>query len=274
MLIAVSAAVAVAAGYIVALHDGVVSDREARYSKNSRRVLDVGLALMILSGIAIVALHFSEAQGSIVYSPVFLFKWLLILALTTIYIVQRGKPYAHFLVEGATAGSWVALFVVHVVAPDFSWAVLFGLYAVIVGVFLGLWSVLIKMNQKPAAKPVVPVQTQMSAAVMQPATPIAQPVIKAVAPAPIVPKAAPAPVAPIVVAAPKPPAPPIVISKPVPPPPAPQAPVEQIKIEPPSPAFDAHDSPWLPAIHVMPKDVEQLQDKSHITPLSALQKTA
>ena len=66
---------------------------------------------------------------------------------------------------------------------------------------------------------------------------------------------------------------PVVAKAVVPVPPPPPAPVKAATpTQPPAASDDAHQSPWLPAIHVMPKDVAQLKDGSHITPFGSLKK--
>jgi hypothetical protein len=265
VLLSVGAAAAVLVGYIVALRDRKVTENEARYSRRVHMALYMGLAFMILSGIAIVALHLSQAQAAIVSQPVFLFKWLLILLLLGAYLFQRNKPYMHSLIEGAVGATWAMLFLIHSVAPAVSWASLFMLYGAVLVGFVVLWSAIVRLVKErlspaPAAAPII----------SKIPMPAALPKVIASAPKPV-------PAAPVVPPAPisKPAAPPAPVMAqaalaPVPPKPIAPAPIAKA---PPAPE-DPHHSLWLPAIHVMPKDAAQLESKSHITPLGALTKNA
>jgi hypothetical protein len=281
VLLSVGAALAVMLGYLFALRDGKISEKEARYSRNSHRAIDIGLALMILSGIVIVGVHMSLGQAQIVFSPVFVFKWLLIIGLSCLYVAERKKPYASALTEGAIGATWLALFLVHTVHPDVSWLMLGILYAVLLAVFLAVWMIIVKLSIKQ-------IQTAAPASALKP---IVQPkAVPAMAtPAPIVQKAAvlpsppptpkpiaapvPAPVAPIAAKAAVPlPAKPIASSAPTPAPAAKLPVVAEAK--PPAKTDEPHYSPWLPALHFMPRDEQQAKDQSHIVPLSKFSKNA
>lgn len=249
VLVSVGAALLVLIGYIVAMRDGAVSPKEAEYSKNAHRVLAVGLVLMMLSGLAIIALHFSLAQVAIVTSPVFVFKWLLILGLAAVYIALRKQPYGHHLVEGALGATWLTLFIVHTVAPAVSWGYLLILYALVTAGFMVLWDGIVRITREsrphaPALK-AAPAAAAIMSMPVAPKQPVAQ---KLASPAPVLAAAVPpAPVA-APVSAPAPLAPP--------------------------PHLEPHHSHWLPMIHVMPSSPQALEEKSHITPLSAFKKVA
>lgn len=283
VLLAVGAALAVMAGYAFTMRDGTVSEKEARYSKNSHRAIDAGLALMILSGLIITFLHVSFGQSEIVFEPIFLFKWLLIAGLTLAYILERKKPYGSALAEGVIGGAWVALFLVHTLAPLVGWGILIGLFAVEMGVFVGAWMLLMRAITKPS-----PLEQQKKA-VVEPAQPKVQPVpppMSKIAPPPVMFKPTPqlAPVQPVAQPAalklPVPPPPPVAASpKPAAPTPAPTAPVMPPKSAQPAsaPAMqkqdDVHHSPFLPAVHFMPANQQQIEDKSHIIPLGKFTRT-
>lgn len=256
VLLAVGAALAVMGGYAFAMRDGTVSEREARYSKNSHRAIDFGLALIILSGLIITFLHVSLGQSEIVFEPIFLFKWLLIAGLTLAYILERKKPYGSMLTEGALGGAWVALFLVHTVAPLLGWGMLLGLFAIEVGVFVGAWMLLMGAITKPS-----PIEQQKKA-IIEPAQPKVQPVpppMSKIAPPPVMPK--PAPVQPV--APTSAPTAPVMPPKPAQPASAPAMQKQD----------DVHHSPFLPAVHFMPANQQQVEDKSHIIPLGKFTRT-
>lgn len=264
-MLAVGAETIVLISYVVAMRDGTVNEIETRFSRAVHRALAVGIASIILSGAAITAVHSVLGEG-VVFAPVFLFKWLLVAVLAGAYLLQRRKPFSHFVAEGLVGGTWYALFLVHILAPDITWVNFATLYAVFMVGFVAVWSAIVVLSRdrsKQVAAPAAPAASapapQVKVAPPQPPSP-PRPTPTAPAPPPV---ARPAPVV-----APKPVIPPA-------PKPIPAAPVPPAPPPPPSaPVPDERYSHWLPAIHVMPKTPAQLEDKSHITPAAAVKKTA
>lgn len=114
--------------YLVSLRDGVVDPKEAQFSRAVLRVLAVGVILMILSGVGVVFFHVFRGEEAILLQPAFLFKWLLIMAVT-VFGLSMSREYAHPLWQGVIGGTWYALFLVHILAPVTTWVELFELYA-------------------------------------------------------------------------------------------------------------------------------------------------
>ncbi|MES2006765.1 MAG: hypothetical protein V4436_01510 [Patescibacteria group bacterium] len=279
VMLAVGAETIVLVSYIVSMYDRVIEEAEVRFSRAVHRALLVGLSCVVLSGLAIVWLHLS-LEEDVVFEPVFLFKWLLIVTLIGMYVWQRRKPFSHFLLEGVVGGTWYALFLIHILAPQASWGNLAVLYILFVVGFVALWSALVAMSKTRSVQPAPKIVTQISASgaippkavtpvvsVLPKMTSAPQPRIQTpppvIVPRPIVspplPKPIPVPVAPVV--------------------PATSAPIVTMNTKVPDPppvvlSQEPHHSHWLPAIHVMPKNEAQLQDKSHITPLSRINKPA
>lgn len=265
MMLAVGAETIVLIAYAVSMRDGKADETEIRFSKAVHRALSIGVLFIVVSGVLITLIHVTGSQSSIVFEPIFLFKWLLIVELIGIYIWQRGKTFSRPLIEGVIGGTWYALFMVHILAPITTWANLLVLYTIFVAGFVVIWSVIVKATsphtdkraeKKVEAKPQKKIE-EKKIEVPPPPKPVPvvpppppKPVVAAVLPPP--PPPAPTPVAP---------PPPPVVQKPVAPPPPPE----------PKPApDDPHHSFWLPAIHIMPKDEKELEDKKHVMPLATI----
>jgi len=280
-MLGVGAAVIMLIAHLVSTRDGVVEEAEARFARAIERVLMVGLFLIVSSGVAITALHSTTGEAHIVFAPAFIFKWLLVGVVSLPLIMGHKHPFPPLAFEGFVGGTWLALFMLHVVAPVATWFDLLLLYAIWMTVFFILWSVLARLlharnftavKKLPApVSALKPLVSSIFAAVPKPKSAplpaVQSTVVRAPAPAPT-PK-------PLVVAAPqkpaslpapaKPPPAPVptkplghsqtggaALAVPAKPPikPAPQKPVEKVA-EP--------EYPPLPAIRVMPRTVEDIQ---------------
>lgn len=191
-----------------------------------RAVQRWGLVLIVVSGVVAVGLQ-ALLDPSVFLIPVFGFKWALIVLAWSAFLASRSGGRA--TIEGFAGGTWLALFVVHSVAPSTAtWAVLGAGYAVWLAVFGLLWTSTVYLMGRstarvavpaPAAQPVAITPTKPAAAprpvVIPPHKPAVAPQpVAIIQPKPVAP-AQPAPVrvvAPPVVAAaaPKPVVPPVV----------------------------------------------------------------
>jgi hypothetical protein len=117
--------------YLYSTRDGVIDDKEQHFVRIARKVMDIGLFFMIVSGMAILGTAYLVGQS--VFSPVFGFKWSLIGIVLSMSILNRGTSLAAGLVQGFSAATWYAIFLVHILAPDLSWATM--------GTFYGMWLV-------------------------------------------------------------------------------------------------------------------------------------
>jgi hypothetical protein len=100
-----------------------------------------GLALIIISGLAITFLHVAQGQFSIISEPAFLFKWILIGA-AAVLSVGGTKASPHILRTGVMGGTWLALFMLHVLAPVATWLSLVVLFVAWMVLYLLTWSLL------------------------------------------------------------------------------------------------------------------------------------
>jgi hypothetical protein len=287
VVLAVGAETIVLTAYLVAVRDGVINDTEVKFAHAVNRVLLVGIALIILSGLAIVGMHLSLGQGSVVVQPAFLFKWLLLIFVSLAMILRRTKAYMHFALEGLVGATWYAIFIVHILAPVASWSDLIVLYVLWTTLFLMCWSAIVlglrrgksapmtripaipivsPPIQKPPVQKFAPPPTPRKPLPPVPAAPAKSPPATPPLHAPLKPITAVAQVpgkflTPVLInLAPPPflPIKPAVQSMPVPQkpqlPPLPQKPAEK-KIE------DADEYPELPAFKIMPRTVEEIQNQ-------------
>jgi hypothetical protein len=281
--------------YLVSLRDGVIDSKEAQFARAVRKVLLFGIALIVASGIGAVLFEIVVGKAEVISEPAFLFKWILIIAVSAFALfLDRGK-LSHPWVEGVVGGTWYALFLLHILAPVTNWIQLTELFVVWLVGFSLCWVGLVYMIKGKSES--VQSQPLIKKAAVQSA-PVAPPQPKAIhvpVPPPPVPKApviaaTPAPVptppvpkAPVVVAAvPKAPAPtpavvpanlPVLkvaelpkvapIVTPVPTPPVPQRPVPQKSELEKAAAIqqkieDPDSNLDLPAVRVMPRTPDDL----------------
>ncbi len=254
------------AAYLIAMRDGVVDAKETQYARAIRRTMAVALILIVISGLGISALHIIAGKSSILATPAYLFKILLILLVGVLTLARRSMPQSSW-VEGLIGGTWYALFLVHILAPVTGWANLFVMYAVWLVGFVICWEILVVMRRDK--KPGI-VSTPVPKA--EPHTKIEPPKKEEPKPAPPKPEIKPDPIpvpvptpmptvvlAPDLPHAPPPPPVPLLVSTPVPTPtPAPMPPpkLEEITLTgaspfesiAPSPKGKVTDTPFLPKV--------------------------
>ncbi len=264
IVLAVGAQTVMLISFLIATRDGVVDQKEERFSHALLFALKLGLISIIASGILITLLHLSLGEYGVVETPAFLFKWLLIgIIVAVTYRIARA-PFAHFFWEGILGAHWYALFVLHVLAPLTTWVdllILYGLWSV--GFMLAWVSLVYSMRAKkerlpaPHGKDIAPEPMPIIKKETPPQPPPATPK----APEPVVlqkPQALPPPPLPAVVttvAASTPPMPPPV--KPVEPPPPPVQPA--IVPVPKKPLLERlEETIGLPTIRVMPRNEQDV----------------
>lgn len=138
--------------YLQSVRDGVVDEKEQSFARAVRHVKDMGLFLMILSGAAIVTTQFLTGQLTDFLSVIVWFKWSLIGIVLFMTFAVRGYSLAAGLLQGLSAGTWYALFAVHILAPTASWLQLGTFYALWLVGFCLCWSMLVfALRGKPGA---------------------------------------------------------------------------------------------------------------------------
>jgi len=135
--------------YLQAARDGVIDAKEAQFMRATRGVLFTALALIIVSGFGITALHVLAAQSATIFTPAYLFKWLLILVVLLLTAFRKLVPQKYD--EALLGGSWYALFVVHILAPVTTWTNLLEWWAIWMVGFALCWTALtlIIRDKKP-----------------------------------------------------------------------------------------------------------------------------
>jgi hypothetical protein len=181
-----------------------------------RTAQGLGLVLIVASGAGAVGYQFLIGRPDLLVLPVFGFKWALIGALTAGFFLEKNLTRGRALLEGFAGATWLALFLVHSIAPVSPWldlGIFYGGWLMLFGIVWGAFVLLMKYTGHASAKP----SLQKSSP-----PPIAKPVVKL---APVI-VHTPAPVIkpePVVVHAPAPVIKPVVIPVPIPVKPVPVA---------------------------------------------------
>ncbi len=140
--------------YLQTMRDGVADDQEKGFARAVRHVKDLGLFLIIASGIGIVAVQYFSGQLGQFFTIVVLFKWSLIGIVLFMSFIVRGYTIIAGLLQGLSAGTWYALFAIHILAPTASWFQLGIFYALWLAGFTLCWSVLVfALRGKPGSAP-------------------------------------------------------------------------------------------------------------------------
>lgn len=289
IMLAVGAESIILVGYLVAMRDGTLSVGEDKFARAVKRVLWVGLFIIITSGIAATLLHILLGQEAIILSPAFLFKWVLLALLSTLLLFGGKTSYPQYLTLGLSGGTWYALFVLHIMAPMTEWASLGTLYALWLSGFMFVWTALVfalrpqvhtvVATTKPPAPtphpmPPVPIIKKTAPIAAPPPTPKLTPLVtftpiphKPLAPGP---KPAPIPSLPkeVLLTVPKPLLHAAALSSELPPaaapaPHKPATPAASVMSVPTKPHIeekikDPDEAPDLPAIRVMPRKPEDI----------------
>lgn len=284
VMLAVGAETVILIAYLVSMRDGVVEAKEEQFGRAVSRALNLGLFLIILSGVAITLMHLSQGATEVVFSPAYLFKWLLIGGLFVLDMLRRKKVFMHFLWEGVVGANWYALFIVHILAPVATWTDLLVLCAIWnIGFILCFVSIAYSMRArttsvvpKPAPKqvPIVVQEKKIEKKVevpkqvitpVPPPKPIPPPIPKPTPPPPK-PVVPPMPQKPAILPALAQPEPfPMVIQKPLIPP-VPQKPPMSVPQKPQEEKIkDPDQYPGLPAIRVMPRTQADVDNQNRAT---------
>lgn len=280
--LAVGAQTILLAAHLVDVHKAHFNET---FRQTCRAVREVGLVLIVLSGLGAVYFHYTQDTLAVLQAPSFIFKWWLAGLLVVLHVgdlVKHGRSAVLWL-EG---GSWYALFILHLLAPAVSWAYVLAAYGSWMAVFGLGWTLFVLLVRPPRLRVV-------NAVVEEPEkkpepVPVPAPVVSKPAPPPVIPKPV-APPAPVVVAPPPMPKP-VVAATPPPPPPKPvptpapavrplptvhsagelpagqtqNAGILQKTSAPTTPVAEAtvkdveEEPPAIPALHVMPKTPEDI----------------
>ena len=176
-----------------------------------RAAQGLGLVLIVASGAGAVGYQFLIGQPDLLVLPVFGFKWALIGALAGGFFLEKNLTRGRALLEGFVGATWLALFLVHSIAPISPWLDLSVFYAGWLLVFVIVWGAFVLLMKYTGHTSAKPFSQKSSAQKISPPPPAPKLIIK---PAPVV-VHAPAP-APVHVAAPAPKPAPVHIVVPAP----------------------------------------------------------
>lgn len=137
--------------HLAAERDGTVEPAESSFLQITNTVLRTGLFFIIGSGLLITAAHVLAGEAAVVLEPAFVFKWLLIgivlvnglLMSLSVVPPSVGRPLA--------GGTWLALFLLHNLAPEAALPVLAMLYLGWLALFIGVFHGARLMLARPAA---------------------------------------------------------------------------------------------------------------------------
>lgn len=153
-----------------------------------RTVQRWGLVLIIASG-AVAVLYQLVNDPSVLFIPTFGFKWALIALCAGVFWLEHWRASAWF--EGLAGATWLALFVVHSVAPIFMWVDLAFFFSLWVLLFLFAWGAAVWVMGRGArraafrafmAKQEGHADAHDASAADAPAAPMPAPVVQAAAP--------------------------------------------------------------------------------------------
>jgi len=145
VMFAVGAQTIILLAYLLSVRDGVVDSQEERFAHAIKKVLFLGIILILISGTAITALELFAGNHTTVFAPAYVFKASLIGLVVFLSLAIRGDSLPEGLLEGLAGGTWYALFIVHILAPVAQWNHLVLLYVLWIIGFMACWSALVFM---------------------------------------------------------------------------------------------------------------------------------
>lgn len=141
ILLGVGAEVVLLISYL--LHLQARASGAARFVVQARFVERLGLGVIVLSGLGVVLYHVLRWDVAILLAPAFIAKWVLIGAVLVGYQVEQRAETGVYkwraAVHGFIGGSWLALFLLHTLAPDTTLAALVVGYAAWMAFFGVVW---------------------------------------------------------------------------------------------------------------------------------------
>ncbi len=274
IMLGIGAQTVILCTHLLVLHRHESESTEVTLESAARTTLWISFALIILSGLGAVALHWQAVQLEILLAPAFLFKWILILVLLFALALESTLGHWNDAARGFVGATWYALFVIHTLGLASSWLTLGILYAVWL-VFFGLvWSVFVWMLRRHNGGVIPEIKKEVPKPVPPPKPlPPPPPIPKPIPPPPPSPPPKPIPPpAPLPMVIPPPPPP-----KPVPPPapvvpPPPALPAVALAKEGPKPLVpqpiiattpaptttEPVHNPDVPALRIMPQKPEDI----------------
>ncbi|HEY6018916.1 MAG TPA: hypothetical protein VIY48_03205, partial [Candidatus Paceibacterota bacterium] len=142
VLLGVGAEMVILVTYLLSLQVQSVGQREL--TLGARTVERMALMAIIGSGLAIVAFHVALGEADILFAPAFVAKWILIGVVLFGYKLEQWvdahEVVGRAVVRGAIGGTWIALLLLHAMAPDTTIGLLIGGYVVWMALFSIIWA--------------------------------------------------------------------------------------------------------------------------------------
>ena len=140
VLVAVGAQTIILVAHLHELHTPKLHEHEEELVRSARMVRLWALGVIVVSGIIITIEHAFLSSLATALQPVFLFKWLLLVAVMALHVIYNISP-AHWKwgVEGILGAVWYTVLIIHIAAPATSWTALLVLFAVWAVAFVALW---------------------------------------------------------------------------------------------------------------------------------------
>lgn len=140
MVIGMGGALFLLVAYLFDIRDSKIDDHEMGIVYGAKRVIIAGICLIIVSGVGIIYIHWASSRGDILLAPAFIFKWILIAVVLGISLFHRKISVSSGIIEGMAGGSWLALLLLHILAPVTSFALLSITFVVWMLGFMTFWS--------------------------------------------------------------------------------------------------------------------------------------
>ena len=126
--------------YLFAIRDFTIDTKEMSVTNAVRRVVNAGLACIVLSGIGITALHCLSGEVGIVLQPAYIAKWLLIVAVVATALYHRHIAFSKGMLEGLVGALWFGMLLIHLIAPAVSGGLVAVSLAAWIVCFVSVWA--------------------------------------------------------------------------------------------------------------------------------------
>ena len=133
--------------YIAGMADRSLDSSERKFLNIVKSARTYGLICIIGSGLLITSAHLL-AEDAVVFAPAYIFKWLLIMFIVLVTTAGHFDFLPEDVSGAINGGTWFALYILHILAVDVGWAVLFGFFVA----WLALFSMLFVLLRKAVTR--------------------------------------------------------------------------------------------------------------------------
>ncbi len=111
--------------------------RERRFVHAIPLVRDTGIALLLISAIAVTVTEYLGHHLDVIFTPAYLAVCALTVLVTLFTIITHGDSFFEAICEGISGATWYALLLMHALAPALAWRTIFDAY----GIWVCVWTV-------------------------------------------------------------------------------------------------------------------------------------